>query len=134
MLVSPGQFCGPISGFLSVAEPELKPPFLGRCRSRADFFIRRSREPELTFFLQLIFYESKKESLILIQYYVLYELSYFYKVKYDPKHNVTVQSVLWIRICIQELLGSGSIFGIRIRIHTCKYRIKWRQKMSDLRY
>ena len=33
----------------------------------------------------------------------------------------------WIRI--QELPGSG--FGIRIWIHTCKFRIKWRQKMSD---
>ena len=32
-------------------------------------------------------------------------------------------------ICIQELPGSGSVFGIQIRIHTCKYRIKWRQKM-----
>ena len=44
-------------------------------------------------------------------------------------------SVLWIRI--QEFPGSGSVFGIRIgiRIHTCKYhRLKWRQKMSDLRY
>ena len=30
--------------------------------------------------------------------------------------------------------GSGSVFEIRTRIHTCKYRIKWRQKMSDLRY
>ena len=38
----------------------------------------------------------------------------------------------WIRI--QELPGSESVFGIWIRIHTCKYRIKWRQKMSDLRY
>ena len=33
------------------------------------------------------------------------------------------------RICIQELPGSGSVFGIRVRIHTCKYRIKWRPKM-----
>ena len=33
----------------------------------------------------------------------------------------------WIRI--QELPGSRSVFGIRIRIHTCKYRLKWRQKM-----
>ena len=40
----------------------------------------------------------------------------------------------WIRI--QELpgSGSGSVFRIRIRIHTCKYRLKWRQKMYDLRY
>ena len=40
----------------------------------------------------------------------------------------------WIRI--HELPGSGSVFGIRIwiRIHTCKYRLKWRIKMSDLRY
>ena len=38
----------------------------------------------------------------------------------------------WIRI--QELPGSGSVFGIRIRINTCKYRIKWRNMMSDLRY
>ena len=30
----------------------------------------------------------------------------------------------WIRIRIRNT----------IRIHTCKYRIKWRQKMSDLRY
>ena len=29
---------------------------------------------------------------------------------------------LWIRIRIQELYGSRSVFGIRIRIHTCKYR------------
>ena len=44
--------------------------------------------------------------------------------------------LLWIRIRIQELPRSGSVFGIpvRIRIHTCKYKIKWRQKMSDLRY
>ena len=34
----------------------------------------------------------------------------------------------------QELSGSGSIFGIRIRIHTCKYRIKCRQKKEDLSY
>ena len=35
----------------------------------------------------------------------------------------------WIRI--QELPGSGSVFGIRIQIgiHTCKYKLKWRQKM-----
>ena len=37
----------------------------------------------------------------------------------------------WIRI--QEL--SGSVFQIRIRIHTCKYRIKWRLKRCKiLRY
>ena len=44
--------------------------------------------------------------------------------------------VLWIRIRIYELPGSGSlsVFGIWIQIHTCKYRMKWRQKMSDLRY
>ena len=28
----------------------------------------------------------------------------------------------WIRI--QELPGFGSVFGILIKIHTCKYRIK----------
>ena len=32
----------------------------------------------------------------------------------------------WIHF--QELPGSGSVFRTRIRIHTCKYRIKWRQK------
>ena len=42
-----------------------------------------------------------------------------------PGAQVQVQPVLWIRIRIQELLGSGSGF----RIHTCQYRIKWRQKM-----
>ena len=31
-------------------------------------------------------------------------------------------------------VGIGSVFGIRIRIHTCNNRIKWRQKMLDLRY
>ena len=35
-------------------------------------------------------------------------------------------------IRIQEL--PGSVIGIRIRIYTCKYRLKWRQKMQDLRY
>ena len=37
-------------------------------------------------------------------------------------------------ICFQELPGSGSVFWIRIRIHTCKYWLKWRQKMQDLSY
>ena len=39
------------------------------------------------------------------------------------------KSVLWIRIRIgsvgiQELCRPGSVYQIRIRIHTCKYRIK----------
>ena len=35
-----------------------------------------------------------------------------------------------------QCCGSGSVLDpySRIRIHTCKYRIKWRQKMSDLIY
>ena len=33
----------------------------------------------------------------------------------------------WIRI--QERPGSGSVFGIRIRIHAWKYKLKWGQKM-----
>ena len=51
----------------------------------------------------------------------------------SPAHIVSVSVVdpysYWIRI--QELPGSGSVFGIRIRIriHTSKYRLKWRQKM-----
>ena len=36
--------------------------------------------------------------------------------------------------CGSGFVGIGSLFGIRIRIHTCNNRIKWRQKMSDLRY
>ena len=40
--------------------------------------------------------------------------------RYLPSSQLS--SVLWIRICIQELSGSGSLFRIRIRIHTCKYR------------
>ena len=31
---------------------------------------------------------------------------------------------------LQEL--PGSVLQIRIRIHTCKYRIKWRKKISDI--
>ena len=33
----------------------------------------------------------------------------------------------WIRI--QELCGSGSVFKIRIRIHTCQNKLKWRKKV-----
>ena len=40
-------------------------------------------------------------------------------------------TVLWIRIRIQVLCGSRSVF--RIRIHTCKYRINKMQKVQDLR-
>ena len=48
------------------------------------------------------------------------------------KSSAVDPDLYWIRI--QELHGSGSICRIRIRIHTCKYRLKWRQKISDLRY
>ena len=41
------------------------------------------------------------------------------------KTSVVDPDPYWIRI--QEL--PGSVFGIQIRIHTCKYRLKWRQKM-----
>ena len=54
--------------------------------------------------------------------------------------NGTVcRAVLWIRIRIVSVFRSfsdpdpyseyWSISGIRIQIHTCKYSVKWRQKM-----
>ena len=44
---------------------------------------------------------------------------------------------MWIRIgsVFRSYLDpDGSVFRLRIRIHTCKYRVKWRQKMQDLRH
>ena len=40
-------------------------------------------------------------------------------------------TVLWIRIRIHY--SRDSWIRIRIRIHTSKYRIKWRQTMYDLK-
>ena len=48
------------------------------------------------------------------------------KTKLIAKTSVMDPDPYWI--CIQELPGSGYVFGIRIRIHICKYKIKWRQK------
>ena len=47
-------------------------------------------------------------------------------------YSVVDPDKYWIRI--QKPSGSGSVFGIRIRIHTCKYRIKCRQKIKDKKY
>ena len=41
--------------------------------------------------------------------------------------SVVDPETYWIRI--QELPGSVFRIPVRIRIHTCKYRLKWRQKM-----
>ena len=66
----------------------------------------------------------------------------------DPSIYKLMWSKLWVleepdqkRQCWEQCCGSRSVLDlysgaswIRIWIHACKYRIKWRQKMSDLGY
>ena len=55
----------------------------------------------------------------------------------DPalqKLKYKYSAVLWIRIRIQELCGSGSVFPLLIRIYTCKYWIKFWQRVYNLRH
>ena len=59
-------------------------------------------------------------------------LKLFYNSSTKPIDSVMDLDPYWIRI--QELSGSGSIFGIRNRIHTCKYRVKPKMKAKDVRF
>ena len=44
------------------------------------------------------------------------------RIRIHQNENLAnLKLVLWILIRIQEPPGSGSVFGILIRIHTCKY-------------
>ena len=58
------------------------------------------------------------------------ETGYVRQETWHRRLDASVVDPCWIRIL--ELPGSRSVFWIWIQ--TNKYRIKWRQKMSDLRY